>query len=137
METYFFNSKYHCLYHYTNFYSGIKILASKQLKFGRFENMNDISEVQREFLSVVSEEKFQKEVTKYQSISFSTDSMQYQYKGFQINTMWGYYADKGRGMCLVFNQEEVLKQFKKIKSSYKKHSKVQYNGLGAFYPDCD
>lgn len=49
------------------------------------------------------------EVYKYRQISFSMDSKDGKKKGFDLHQMWGNYADKGKGVCLVFDKEELEK----------------------------
>lgn len=84
------------LFHYTTFLSAIKIIASKNILFGDFKNMNDISESRREVFNEIAIV----ELCKYKSLSFTFDNS---YKrGFEIGSLWGYYAEKGNGVCLVF-----------------------------------
>ena len=44
------------------------------------------------------------EMRRYQVISFAQDRDYegYDFLGFDLHTLWGLYADKGRGVCLVF-----------------------------------
>ena len=42
------------IFHYTTFSSAIKIIASNNLLFGDFKNMNDISESRREVFNEVA-----------------------------------------------------------------------------------
>ena len=98
-----YNGKH--LFHYTKFESALRIIASQSLKFGRFDNMNDIAEVKREVFGMISPEKILKELEKYQSISFTKDVSSR--RGFFIDSLWGYYADKGNGVCLVFDKKKI------------------------------
>ena len=93
------------LFHYTKFESALKIIASRTLLFSSFDNMNDIAEVKREVFGKIPAEKILKELEEYQSISFTIDE-QYQ-RGFSIAPLWGYYAQKGNGVCLVFDKKKV------------------------------
>lgn len=93
------------LFHYTKFESALKIIISKTLKFGSFSNMNDIAEVKREAFGMVPLEKIFQELEKYQSISFTKDTPSR--RGYSIDPLWGYYAEKGDGVCLVFNKKKI------------------------------
>ena len=105
------------LYHYTPFDSAIKILQGRTLLFGRLKDMNDINELYRpmvpNFNPDLPRENFErlynnlkKEIGKYQQISLTVDDFQ---KGFNIPAMWGHYADKGNGVCLVFDKNKFIK----------------------------
>lgn len=139
------------LYHFTSFESAVRILASKKIKYGKMNQMNDPCESFRPiYISpnyITGDEVFdsinmvKEELKKYQQISFACDGKNGE--GFSLNNMWGYYAEKGYGVCLVFDKRVVLKilasndygmvkyqkhydpsfTFKKIKS--KSESKIQ------------
>lgn len=94
------------LFHYTKFDSALKIIISNKLRFGRFEDMNDIAEVNRDIFANIPLEVVYKELGKYQSISLTTDKQSP--RGFEINPLWGHYADKGKGVCLVFDKAKLL-----------------------------
>ena len=103
------------LFHFTSLDCACKIIISKQLKFGKFENVNDIAEIKREFFSNVEEDIILKELDKFQFISLTRDK---RYKrGFEIDPLWGHYAIKGNGVCLVFDKKKLINFFK---STYKK-----------------
>ena len=106
-------------YHYTTFQTAIKILESKSLRFGKLNNMNDFHENDKlcfvdsnknpiGFDSFDVLEALQDEIYKYRQISFSVDSDNR--KGFDLHQMWGLYADKGQGVCLVFDKDMLCKQ---------------------------
>ena len=105
-------------YHYTTFQTAIKILESKSLRFGKLNNMNDFHENDK--LCFVDSNKdpigpdsfdvleaLQDEIYKYRQISFSVDSDNR--KGFDLHQMWGLYAEKGDGVCFVFDYDELGK----------------------------
>lgn len=94
------------LFHYTKFDSALKIIISNKLRFGRFEDMNDIAEVNRDIFANIPLDVVYKELGKYQSISLTTDK--HPPRGFEINPLWGHYADKGKGVCLVFDKAKLL-----------------------------
>lgn len=102
------------LYHYTSFASALKILMSNTLKFSDFKNMNDINESAKlvvkyctpNKLTTANETKMlYDELYKYKQISFSCDGKLY---GYAIPSMWGHYAEKGYGVCLVFNKNKLV-----------------------------
>ena len=98
------------VYHYTTFESAIHIIVSNSLKFGHFKNMNDISEVKRDIMCM-KPESFKEEIDRYKAIcltSSTKDTM-----GFDIPPLWGHYAQKGNGVCLLFDREELLSQLNK------------------------
>lgn len=106
------------IFHYTTFLSAIKIIESKNLLFGDFKNMNDISESWREVFNEIAIV----ELCKYKSLSFTFDNS---YKRGLIDSLWGYYAEKGNGACLVFNKSKLISQFKKM-VGFKRHGKIKY-----------
>ena len=101
------------LYHFTSFDSACKIIESKRLKFGKLSQMNDLVEsnkmvFQRVVFGNLEEDNLngmyaEKEMHKYQQISFAQDRYVDDriYEGFNLHPMWGLYADKGNGVCLV------------------------------------
>lgn len=98
------------LYHYTRFESCMKIIRSNTLLFGRLKDMNDINELYRPLystnLSCENTEKAQILIDKLQQISLTRDTKKMM--GFDIPSMWGHYADKGNGVCLVFDKQKLL-----------------------------
>ena len=111
------------LYHYTTLEAAIKILSTNTLRFGRFKSMNDIAESKREYLSNISSELIDKEFHNYQSLSLTVDSRNC--KGFEIDSLWGYYADKGNGVCLAFDKERLISTFKN-QTSFHRYSPITY-----------
>ena len=108
------------LYHFTKFDTAIKILGSHNLRFGRLHDMNDIHENDK--LSYVNLQgntiqSFQSEIleaidvemAKYRQISFTDDNKQGNL-GFDLHQMWGLYADKGQGVCLVFDKDILCRK---------------------------
>ena len=127
INTYFFNmdikNKFEQtdkLYHFTSFDTALKIIESNCLRFGRLNNMNDLHENDKlcyvddknqnidhfpsEVLDTLHDEKY-----KYRQISFSMDRKDGKEEGFDLHQMWGNYADKGKGVCIVFDKEELEK----------------------------
>lgn len=107
------------LYHFTTLDAAFKIVESGQLKFGKPFRMNDIIEsnrivFQRTFLRDMSKDKgnglfAEEEMRRYQQVSFSQDK-KYDGKivlGFDLHTMWGLYAERGAGVCLVFDKDKL------------------------------
>lgn len=108
------------LYHFTSFDTAKIILESNRLRFGRLNNMNDIHENDKivfhdENGGSVNERNsdildvFYDEIYKYRQISFTADNMVGDKVGFDLHQMWGMYADKGEGVCLVFDKDEMEK----------------------------
>ncbi len=112
MEPFMIYSGKH-VFHFTKFESALRIIATQSLKFGRFENMNDIAEVKREVYGIISADIIDSELSKYQSISLTLDKPSH--RGFKIDPLWGHYAQGGNGACLVFDKDKlsqrVVEQF--------------------------
>ena len=117
------------LFHFTSFSSSIRIISSNCLIFGDFKNMNDISESRREIFDKTAIA----ELNKYKSLSFTLDNCGK--RGFEIDSLWGYYAEKGNGVCLVFNKKKLISQFRLI-DGFKRCGKIRYikNFSNAFFP---
>ena len=99
------------LYHYTTFDNAMKIIIGKSLKFGRLPFMNDYLESNKIFgCSIHSDrhvlDNISEEILRYQQISLTKDTKEK--KGFDISAMWGHYAEKNHGVCIVFNKEKLL-----------------------------
>ena len=107
------------LYHFTSFESACKIVKGKRLRFGKLSQMNDLVEsnkmvFQRVVFGGLDEDNLnglyaEKEMHKYQQISFAQDRYVDDriYEGFNLHPMWGLYADKGNGVCLVFDKKKL------------------------------
>ena len=117
------------LYHYTTFDSALKILLTKTLRFGKLANMNDIYEQYRQFgYSVIGTQDldtiFHNEIAKYKQISLTQDSKNKEGRlGFDIPAMWGHYAEKGRGVCIVLDANILFNRLEKTCS----HGTITYN----------
>ena len=86
------------LFHYTKFESALRIIASESLKFGNFKNLNDIAEAYKEVFGMADDSVIYKVLAEYQSISLTSDNPSK--RGYSIDPLWGYYAQKGNGVCL-------------------------------------
>ena len=107
------------LYHFTNFSSACKIIKSKKLRFGKMFRMNDLIEsnrivFNRLVLDNLEEDRnnglfAEREMRRYQQISFSQDRKygEAMYLGFDLHPMWGLYANRGCGACLVFDKDKL------------------------------
>lgn len=104
MEPFMIYSGKH-VFHFTKFESALRIIATKSLKFGRFENMNDIAEVKKYVYGMVPADVINKELSNYQSISLTLDNSSH--RGFYIDPLWGHYAQGGNGACLVFDKDKL------------------------------
>ena len=106
------------LYHFTSFDTALKIIESNRLRFGRLSNMNDIHEVAKNMFVDTNGRPIDKfpsdvlnalydEVYKYRQISLTIDDKEDDKYGFDLHQMWGLYADKGEGVCFVFDKKEL------------------------------
>lgn len=110
------------LYHYTSFDNAMSIIATGKLRFSQLCNLNDINEAYRpEFIgfdrtasipdfnksfSSLDKGVITKAIQKFQQISLSMDTDDN--CGFTISPMWGHYAQKGTGICLVFDKNKLI-----------------------------
>lgn len=124
------------LYHFTKFDTTIKILGSHNLRFGRLHDMNDIHEndklsyvnlqgntiqsFQSEILEVIDVE-----MAKFRQISLTIDDEEPKKFGFDLHQMWGLYADKGQGVCLVFDKDILCSKLDGIV----RHGTVSYDKI--------
>lgn len=107
------------LYHFTSIGSACKIIESRKLRFGKMFRMNDLIESNRivfDRLVFDNQDDFknngafaEKEMHRYQQISFSQDRKHgdEEFMGFDLHTMWGLYANRGCGACLVFDKDKL------------------------------
>lgn len=107
------------LYHFTSFDTALKILDSNRLKFGKLTNMNDIHENDKvtfvdttgnrltRFPSDILNTLYD-EIYRYRQISLTIDNDETGKTGFDLHQMWGLYANKGEGVCLVFDKNKLL-----------------------------
>lgn len=114
------------LYHYTTFESAWHILTNQTLLFGALPDMNDIYEQHKQIgfnynSNLELNNLFYKELGKYKQISFTIDDKR---KGFDIPAMWGHYAAKGNGVCLVFDKNKILER---ISDNLYFHGRITYN----------
>lgn len=117
------------LYHYTTLDNALKILLTKTLRFGKLANMNDIYEQYRQFGYSIDGTPdtnivFHNEIAKYRQISLTQDSKSKDGRlGFDIPAMWGHYADKGRGVCVVLDASKLLNRLEETCL----HGAITYN----------
>lgn len=108
------------LYHFTKFDTALKILESNRLRFGRLDNMNDLHENDKVVFADANGQPIDKfpsdvldalhdEIYKYRQISLTAEGEPDDKLGFNLHQMWGLYADKGEGVCLVFDKKELSK----------------------------
>lgn len=93
------------LFHYTSFESAMRIIATKSLKFGEFGNMNDIAEVKKELYGSISSDIIESKLSRFHSLSFTKDEPDK--RGYSIDPLWGHYAQRGNGVCLVFAKDKL------------------------------
>ena len=102
------------LYHFTTFDSAKKIIESNSLRFGRLNNMNDIHETSKSMFAKSNMQEFPEEllnelyneIYRYRQISLTQDTQDK--CGFDLHNMWGLYANKFDGVCLVFDKNKLL-----------------------------
>lgn len=107
------------LYHFTSFDTALKILHSMTLRYGRLVNMNDMYESSKTVYAsrpdIENNDFYEMNnaLLKYRQLSFSEDEENVREKevslGFDLQQMWGNYADNGKGVCLVFDKNEIIK----------------------------
>lgn len=107
------------LYHFTSAKAAFSIIESGRLRFGKSFRLNDLIESNRIVFKhllnggdLCRDEKdtlAEDEMRRYQVISFAQDRhyKEQTFLGFDLHTMWGLYADKGYGVCLVFDKDKL------------------------------
>lgn len=122
------------MYHFTTFDTALKIIESNRLRFSRLNNMNDIHENDKMVFVDVNNKQvnmfpsevldaLHDEIYKYRQISFTAEDYPGDKLGFNLHQMWGLYANKGEGVCLVFDKKELEKGF----GSAVFHDRVSYD----------
>lgn len=113
------------LSHYTNFANLCSIISTMTLKVSSFARANDIGEIESNISCILNNSKA-KEVESYIEnhcgyISFSTNkgadtpctNLKY---GHLIPCLWGIYADKSQGACIVIDEEALIEENKNVLS---------------------
>lgn len=126
------------LYHYTTFNSALNILLTESLRFSYLANMNDIYEQSKFFFYAEGanhnvSDLFYREIVRYKQISLTEDSsLENGRTGFDIPAMWGHYADKGNGVCIVFDKKKLLRHVRRswLKGKVKYHREFDNNIIG-------
>ena len=114
------------LYHFTKFDTALKIIESNRLMYSRLNNMNDIHENDKIVFVDANRQPVEKypsevldalhdEIYKYRQISLTADDKADDKEGFDLHQMWGLYADKGEGVCFVFDKDELEKNYDMVK----------------------
>lgn len=109
------------LYHYTTLERAISILSTNKLFMGRLASMNDINESYRPLSTYIepgksSESKdkerlkgAEKQLQRIRQTSLSVDG---EMPGFANPIMWGHYADRGEGICIVLDKKALIRKLK-------------------------
>ena len=131
------NNINNALYHFTTFESAVKIVSSQKLLFSRACRKNDIAEVYKEIIGNMDNDAIQKALEEYQYLSFITNSESG--KGFEQDALWGYYAEKGFGVCLAFDRVKLVGLFSSIYPNMGWHDNISYNPncTNAHFIDCN
>ena len=111
------------LYHYTSLSALASILKSGILRFGVLPRMNDITEAVKEIYLQHDNEntnwdnisRVEEELKLIGLISLTQDGTR---AGYAINSMWGHYAEKGEGCCIIFDKEGIIKECNKLDFRY-------------------
>ncbi|MDE6463047.1 MAG: DUF2971 domain-containing protein [Muribaculaceae bacterium] len=101
------------LYHFTNFEAACKILASKTLLLSSLSGLNDVNESFRTIYSRDLDKSLSwKDLeSKFRQLSLSEDKDGA--LGFLNLPMWGNYADKGKGACIVLDKNKFIRELDK------------------------
>lgn len=117
------------LYHFTNMYAALQIVVSRRLKFSKLAGTNDLCEnFKNPYCNVEKDSDFKenqiddlrKEIQKREQVSLTVDKKDaFGLRGFELQQMWGLYADKCFGVCLVFDKSKFEKLLEKENWDYK------------------
>ncbi len=108
-----FNTNLDYFYHYTSFEAAVKIVASRKLLFSDIDKVNDINEssgpnaIANNPVELEELQPFFESFTQI-SLTMNVDN----HKGFDIPAMWGHYAQRGRGACLVLDKQKIIEEIK-------------------------
>lgn len=116
------NIKDKSLYHFTSFDNAEYILGTGGLRFGDLRNTNDINEINREVFTMISSTYFKEEIYKFKVLCFTQNNFSF---GFENDPLWGYYAQKGEGVCFVLDRDKLCESFIKL-HGLKWRKKVRY-----------
>jgi len=134
-----FGAEQDWLCHYTNFDNLCSILSTMTLKISSYDRSNDISEVESNITMLLDasiEEKLEQYIIQncgYISFSknkWNKDRTEIVSVGYRIPSMWGIYADRSRGACLVIDEEKLLDENRDVLAiSFNKWIDVDYNRI--------
>lgn len=107
------------LYHYTSLSSIVGILRTGVLRFGALPRMNDITEAIKEIYIQNDDNdpnwdifnQVEEELKHIGLISLTQDGIR---PGYAINSMWGHYADKGEGCCIILEKNSIINECNKL-----------------------
>ena len=122
VDTFVSKDKY--LYHFTKFDTAKLILSNMTLRFSELSGVNDINESCRLITFPGNDDylKYKDAVRRYRQISLTMDNCTS--RGFDKPIMWGHYAEKGHGICLVLDKQILLDEVDKQSDI---HGKVIYS----------
>lgn len=97
-------------YHYTSLNAAKSIIESQELWFSKSHNLNDIYESSGPPALYPQKDscQFNWYLDNYRQISLTMDT--HTSRGFDIPAMWGHYASKGQGVCIVFDKDRILSE---------------------------
>lgn len=104
------------LYHFTSFNTARIIIREHKLKYSVLRRTNDICENAKNIYNEyhqntnVPSYEIEREIYQYRQISLTEDKLAFGRKGFDLQQMWGLYADNGYGLCLVFDKDEFVQE---------------------------
>ena len=115
---YLFNLKQK-LYHYTTYERAISILSTNKLFMGTLSSLNDINESYRPLSACIGKgetgdtwNRLAIAENLLQNIRQTSLSIDGDIPGFAIPAMWGHYAEKGEGICIVFDKDMLVRRLK-------------------------
>ena len=118
--------RYARLYHYTSFDAFVKIWLSKTLKFCSIRRVNDVLEHIKPEVSGIKQMALLNAYvdirSQFKQISLTMDYDSYM-RGCMSPCMWGYYADKKKGVCIELDYNKLSFSNTMIKGpiTYKKY----------------
>ena len=126
------NENYKYLFHYSKMSNAIEyILSNNELKFSKFDNLNDPWENRRLIIDIwqgfsfVFNEAFARKCSNSSILfnnafydnsylfcfsinKYSDDRKNKIREGYSLFRMWAQYADCSKGVCLVFNRRKLI-----------------------------
>lgn len=111
------------LYHFTSLTYGLMAIRDQRLKISRFEELNDPFD--HVGLRVEGGQQLE-DLLEYRKIFQDEGGMICMSATFKEPLLWGHYGDNHRGMCLVFEADEINGEWSKVDYETERRTLKEY-----------